>query len=356
MAGGGANDYAAINARVRVKYSTLLSTQDYAALSEAADFNSLIVILKHTPYGPYLEKVKDKDLTPRRVIFEIKRRLADAYQSIILTAPQNARPLMTELYRFFEVDNLKAILRGIILGATWDRIRYVFFPFGSLTVLPAQAMVEASNIGAAVEMLRGTPYYETLSQAMRRYNAEQSLFPLEVALDLAYWRRLWEQIALLQGEDRTQAVKIIGALVDMNNLMWAIRYKVYHQLSEEELINYTLPFGYRVRDEDIRSIAAGVDIAQVVERIYPKLPDVEEILRDPRKGLPELETLLQRRLAQQCNNAFVGNPFLIGIPLAFLILCQLEIQDLTVLIEAKSTNVPSEAFRPYLLVGTSAGI
>jgi hypothetical protein len=38
-------------------------------------------------------------------------------------------------------------------------------------------------------------------------------------------------------------MKIIGSLLDMNNLMWAIRYKVYHKLSEEELINYTLPFG-----------------------------------------------------------------------------------------------------------------
>jgi V/A-type H+-transporting ATPase subunit C len=190
---------------------------------------------------------------------------------------------------------------------------------------------------------------------MRRYTAEQNLFPLEVALDLFYWRRMWGQIALLQGEDRTQGVKIVGALVDMNNLMWAIRYKVYHQLSEEELINYTLPFGYRVKDEDIRGVAAGVDIAQIVERVYPELEDVDEILRDPRKGLPHLEVLLQRRLARQCNAAFASNPFTIGIPLAYLILSQLEIQDLTVLMEAKSTNVPADEFRP-LLIGSAARV
>jgi hypothetical protein len=43
--------------------------------------------------------------------------------------------------------------------------------------------------------------------------------------------------------------------MDMNNLMWVIRY-VYYQLSEEELINYTLPFGFHVRDEDVRAITA----------------------------------------------------------------------------------------------------
>ncbi len=351
----GIGGYAALNARVRVKYAALLTPAQLNELSETADFPALINALKRTDYGPYLEDVKDKDLTPRRATFEIKRRLADAYNSIILTAPQNTRPLLTEMFRFFEVDNLKAILRGIVLDASWDRIRYVFFPLGTLSILPAQAMVEAGSIGAAVELLRGTEYYETLTHAMRRYTAEQNLFPLEVALDLFYWRRLWEQIALLQGEDRTQAVKIIGALVDMNNLMWAIRYKVYHNLSEEELINYTLPFGYRVKDEDIRGIAAGVDLAQIVERVYPELPDVEEILRDARKGLPQLEVLLQRRLAHQCNAAFVGNPFLIGIPLAYLILSQLEIQDLTVLMEAKATGVPADEFR-NLLVGSAARV
>jgi vacuolar-type H+-ATPase subunit C/Vma6 len=52
---------------------------------------------------------------------------------------------------------------------------------------------------------------------------------------------------------------------------------------------------------------------------------------------------------QQCLAAFTGNPFHIGLPLAFLILSQLEVEDLTVLIEAKSSQMPEEEFRPFLL-------
>ena len=65
--------------------------------------------------------------------------------------------------------------------------------------------------------------------------------------------------------------------------MWAIRYRVYHHLSEEELINYTLPFGYHVRDEDVRAIAAGSDIATIVQRIYPGISDVPALLENPQK-------------------------------------------------------------------------
>jgi V/A-type H+/Na+-transporting ATPase subunit C len=349
MAQGGVSGYAAISARVRAMYSSLLTSQDFARLSDSPDFPTLVTQLKTTAYGPYLEGLKDRDLTPQKVELQIEGRLADSYSSVIAMAPQNAKSLLRQLYRYFEIDNLKAILRGILTDSNWEEISEILFPMGAMSVLPAQAMVEAGSIGSAIELLQGTPYYETLSFAMKRYSTEQNLFPLEVALDLYYWRQLWMEAKKLQGQDRQQALRIIGSLMDVNNLMWVIRYKVYYQLSEEEIINYTLPFGYRVRDEDVRSVAAGADLATVVGRVFPGIPDLNTLLENPRVGLPQLETILKRRLMQQCLSAFVGNPFHMGIPLAFLILSQLEIEDLTVLIEAKVSQMPGEEFQPYML-------
>ena len=345
----GVSGYAAISARVRAMYSSLLSPQDFARLSDSPDFPTLIAQLKTTAYGPYLESLKDKDLTPQKVDSQIKGRLADSYASVIQMAPQHAKPILKQLYRYFEVENIKAILRGILTNSSWERIGEVLFPMGSMSVLPAQAMVESGSVGSAVELLQGATYYETLSFAMKRFSSEQNLFPLEVALDLYYWRQLWAEAKKLQGQDREQASRIIGSLMDVNNLMWVIRYKVYYQLSEEEIINYTLPFGYRVRDEDVRSIAAGADLSSVVGRVFPGIPDLNTLLENPRVGLPQLEIILKRRLMQQCLAAFTGNPFHIGIPLAFLILSQLEIEDLTVLIEAKSSQMSEEEYSPYML-------
>jgi V/A-type H+-transporting ATPase subunit C len=345
----GVSGYAAINARVRVMFSTLHTPQELSAMVEAADFSALITQLKHTAFGPYLDRVGEKDLTPRRAVFEVKGRLSDSYGTIIRNVPKHARGILLQMFRYFEVDNLKAVLRGIVTGATWDRVRFVLYPEDSISKLPAQEMVEAGNIAAAVELLRGTPYYESLSHAMKRYSAEQNLFPLEVALDLDYWRELWKDVNELPSDDRIHALKIIGALVDMNNLMWAIRYRVYHRLSEEEVINYTLPFGYHVRDADIRAVAAGADIAQVVKRVYPDLENVDDLLQEPWDRLQEFEQRLKRQVVDQCLTAFVGNPFHVGLPLAYLVLSDYEIQDLTVLLEAKAAQLPLEEYRPYLV-------
>ena len=353
---GGVADYAAISARVRAMYADLLTPQDMIRLNEAPDFPSLFNLLKSTAYGPYLEGLKDKDINPRRTIIQVKRKLADAFNSVIQMAPVQTRPLVKQLYRYYEIGNLKAVLRAIVTVSTWntetslwDRVRDVLFPLGSASVLPAQAMVESGSVSAAIDLLQGTPYEETLSFAMKRYSSEQNLFPIEVALDLSYWRRLWSEAQRLTGQDRERSVRIIGSVLDMNNLMWAIRYRVYHKLSEEEIINYTLPFGYRVKDSDIRAVAAGADAASVINRIFPGIPDVNTLLENPQTGLPKLEVLLKRRIMQECLAAFVGSPFHIGLPLAFLILHDFEVQDLIVLIEAKSSGLPEEEYRPFLL-------
>ncbi len=350
MSGSGVSGYAAVNARVRAMYSGRLTAEVWAGLNGAADVKTLIGLLKNSVYGRYLNAVEEKSLSPRRTVFQIENRVADAYAAIVHWVPVHARAFMAQLYRRFEVDNLKAVLRGVATGVSWNRVQFVLFPFGPSTVLPAEKMMESGSVRSAVDKLRGTPYYDTLNHAMERYRAEQNLFPLEVALDLDYWRILWSAVHQLPTRDRMPSIRIAGSMMDVNNLLWAIRYKVYYRLSEEEIINYTLPFGYRVRDEDIRGIAAGADISQTVMRIYPEVTDVEALLEEPRSGLPQLEVLLTRHVAKQCRAAFSGDPFHLGVPLAFILLSEMETQDLTVLIEAKAMGTPAAGFQPYLLM------
>jgi vacuolar-type H+-ATPase subunit C/Vma6 len=120
---------------------------------------------------------------------------------------------------------------------------------------------------------------------------------------------------------------------------------VYHHLSSEEIINYTLPMGYQVKDEDIRAIAAGGDIAQVVKKVYPKLEGLDELFyAQPEAHVGVLERALRRYIVDSCRNAFIGYPFHIGIPLAFLWLNEYEINDLTVLVEAKASHLAPEMF------------
>jgi len=344
--------YSLVHATVRALYSTMLAPETWEALIQAQDFDALLNILSKTVYGPYLQ-IERQELTPRRTVYQIRRHLADVCEKLIRLTPEPGRQLLLQLWRLYEVDNLKATLRGIETGASWDQVRHLLCPmtkYITLTTADMEKMIQSGDMAQAIELIRRTPYYDTLVHALERYQAERNLFPLEVALDLDYHRGLWQSINQLTGIDHEQALRIAGTVLDVDNLLWAIRYRVYHHLSEQEIINYTLPFGYQVRDEDIRAIAAGADIAQVVKRIHLDA-DVPPLISGGGKGggeLAALELSLQRHIVKTCRAAFIGYPFHVGIPAAYLLLNEHEIRDLTVLIEAKSSHLPIETFASML--------
>ncbi|HTX92306.1 MAG TPA: V-type ATPase subunit [Anaerolineales bacterium] len=355
MLTGRATDYAALHSRVRVMYGALLTLQDEARLSDAIDLPALVGLLKDTVYGPYLTDLDDKGINPRQIIYRIKKRIAGTYLTIIHSTPAPVRPLIVHFFRHFELDNLKAVLRGIGAGSTWEDVQGILFPLGPLSIIPAEEMMAAGTIEAALARMPHSPYSASSAYALKRYTEEQSLFPLEIALDLGYWRELWINVNHLSDQDRAQTLRTMGRWLDMTNLMWAMRFRIYHHLAEEEIINYTLPFGYRIRDNEIRAIAAGADIARIVERLYPGVNNVEELLQEPEHGLPKLELQLQRQIRKGFIASFTGFPFHIGLPLAYLLLLELELQDLIVLVEAKSSEMETEDFVPYLLLSTNPG-
>ena len=352
---GGVTGYAALAARVRVKYSNLLTPSELRLLSDAPNLGAFIEALKKSHYHMAAGVQGDIPSIAEATGTFRSHQAAEAV-SVIRAAPGNARRVLASLHRRHEVNNIKAALRGLPTvgrsadaAAVWSRVQPLLFPLGDSSSLPLERMIEAGSVAAAVELLRGTRYYEALAFGLKRYSSEQSLFPLEVALDLDYWRSLWQESQKLQGEDHRQATRVVGSLVDANNLMWAVRYKVYKDLSEEELINYTLSFGYRVRDADIRAIAAGAEVASVIARLYPDLPGVDAMREsDVRADLPRLEAQLKRALATRCMAAFLGNPFHVGLPLAFMVLHDLEVQDLITLLEAKVTDSAAEDYQLFL--------
>jgi V/A-type H+-transporting ATPase subunit C len=346
--------YSRAHATVRALYSTMLTPETWSALLAAEDFDAVLNTLSKTVYEPYLS-IKRELLTPRRAVYQIRRHLADIFEKITQLLSEEGRQLLLWLWRLYEVDDIKAVLRGIESHADWQQVLMLLYPkpqHATLSLEDMQRMVTGGDIARAVEITRDTPYYSALEHALERYKAEGSLFPLEVALDLEHHRQLWQSIEQLSGLDHEKAMSIVGSMIDMDNLLWAIRYRVYHHLSEQEIINYTLPFGYKVRDADIRAVADGAEIAPLVKRIYPELGGLdvlERIEEEAGPALQMLEVTLQQRIVEVCRKVFIGNPFHIGIPIAYVVLNEYEIRDLTVLIEAKASRLPTEAFDSLLV-------
>jgi vacuolar-type H+-ATPase subunit C/Vma6 len=347
------HSYALVQATVRALYAELLSRSQWESLIAANDYEAVISLLNETIYAPYLQ-IEQQLLTPRRLEYQIRWHLADVYAKLIRIMPDPGASLLEVLWHHYEVDNIKVALRGVKRGATWQQVLHLLYPMKKYIRADTgdlEQMVLSGDVVRAIEVLRGTDYYRILSHAIPRYLGENSLFPVEVALDLGYRRMLWDRIHHLKGTDRKMALETVGTVLDTDNLLWAIRYRVYHQLSPAEIINYTLPMGHEVHDNDIQAIARGADIAEVVFGIYPQLrPKLETVRFDSGEGLEKLELAFLEMLLERCHRMFLGSPFHIGLPLAYVWLNEYEIRDLTVVIEAKASEMDTASFRSMLIM------
>ncbi len=348
MSNRGVSAYAYVYTRIHGMIGRLLPTAAFSRLSNSPDLPSLLAALHDTDYAKYLENTKDGSLTSRRASYEIHKRLTDAFRMIMKYAPDSALPILKQTYQLYELDNLKAVLRGIEIGETWETIRFMLFPMEGFQTLPFEEMVKAGSVEKATTLIKATPYYPVLIRAMDRYREEGSLFPLEVALDLDYWRRSWDQVNALPQHEKQITQKLLGLIIDKNNLTWAARYRIYHHLTESEIINYTLPFGYRIDDEIIRSVASGLPLTELVAKAYPAITPFITSQEGITEKLPLVEVALTRMFLQTCRSVFTMNSFDIGFVLAFLYLLEIEIQDLTLLIEAKALGIQPERYAPYL--------
>ena len=341
--------YANVHTRVRGMIGNLLSDETIARLSACPDLGTLIAKLDETSYASCLAASEETIKSSRRAAYEIRKKLTRDYKIIIEHAPSFARQLLVQLFRLYEVDNLKAVLRGIEVGEDWEKIRYTLFPVEDYPTLPFADMVQSGTVESAIALLHNTDYEVDLKPALTRYHDEESLFPVEVAIDLNYWQRLWDQIDTLPKQDQKITRKLIGMMVDKNNLTWAARYRVFHRFSESEIINYTLPFGYKVDDSVIRAIAADRDPYQLMAEIYPAIAKEGNLDSKNTSKWQLNETIFTRMIYSTCRNAFSDGSFSIGLPLAYLLVLEFEIQDLTLLFEAKSLEMPVDQYAPYLI-------
>ncbi len=343
--------YAAVNARVRGRLDKLISITRWGHILTASDLPDLVRWLHNTVYWDVLAPIGEAEVEPERVERALRQYHAQAFRmplSFLRGAPAN---LLDWLWRGFEVDNIKTVLRTVERGVARQQIRASLTPLGPASGLPWDELADSPSVPAVVDRLNSTFYGRALDQALDRYRREQLLFVLEVALDLAYYRRLRRLLDDLGGRDKAEAERFVGFNIDAQNLQWAYRYRIYFDLSPEEILNYTLPRGLRVDASVVREIATGWPLLEIATRLWgDRLPDLERLRnRSEREALPELELIFQRHLYQEARGTLRGDPLHFGVVLAYETLLESEVEDLVTVVEGKEAGWSVDRIRSYLI-------
>ena len=349
MGVSGVSAYGVLNVRVRAGLGEMLAPETFARMDGSPDVASILAILRDTVYGRVLSKADEGDANPRRITYLLRTHLTEKFEVVVENAPKVARPLIEQLFRLYEVDNLKATFRSIQAKDSWDKLSHLLFPMGGFITLPYERMLATGSVPDVIGLLENTPYGQPLKAALPRFLRENDLFAIEVNLDLDYWAKTWKLIDDLPGGDRRLAHDLIGEIIERNDLLWATRFFLYYKLSAAEILNYTLGIGPKVPDEVIGRISQGEPLKSVLASIYPELRPKTVAEGAENLDVSHWEIELHRMYFRHCRSKLVGPPFNLGVSLAYLFLLEYEIEDIILLLEAKAMGLPRERYSSYLI-------
>jgi len=335
--------YAATNARVRGLCAALLADSAWDALLASPDLSTALVVLRDTPYGELVRKAEDSgDNSMEQIERRMWGRAAASVRRTMAFVGGKVRALLLVWWQHFELENLKALFRGFDQGMEPDVIRRFLIPLADDSTLSWETLLHERSVTSLVDRLGNTHYINPLRNALPIYQRERSLFPMEIALDIRYYRDLAAAINGLGAGDRDDARGILGTHLDILNILWAYRYRFYYGLSAEEIVNYTLWRAIRTDAGLVREIALGADPRDIVVQVWGEgavdLSLLADISPDDASGqlLPRLELTLQRFWRKLALRELGGYPFKLGTILGYLILEELEVHDLVTCLEGRS--------------------
>ncbi len=342
--------YAGINAKVKALIGEMLSEEDYQRLVDLKTVQEVFDYLyKNTNYREYLTELTGREEIHRRPLeLTLKKNFINDYEKIYRYLTGSSRQFFKFLFAKFEIEDLKMLLRTILVEHDEDYLEENLLYLGVYTDVSISRLTEINTYQDLLEVFQNTPYYNTLRRFEERYKRDNNLFPVEMTLDFNYFTRLASLSRNLSGDDFRMVRDLLGTQVDLTNIHWIYRIKKFYNLSYEEILNYTLPFYYRLSAEELRAMAQlkeADDIFAFLSRtsydsLFSRIAEDKSIL---------FEKYFLSYILKRSYQAKIKGTFNIGVIIAYLYIKEYEIRDMITIVEGVRYSLESNIIRKYLI-------
>ncbi len=331
---GRVSDYAFINAKLRARIGIMRSESAIDEMIKAPTLSEAIAKLDGTRFARLAEVYRATGDLQQVELALVDDEIA-SYREVASYLEERSRGYITMLLEKVEIDNLKNALRiwysAAIRGhqinsrAPYIEKRLIVHP------IDYDRIVNASSFQDIVHALSATPYAGIAREFADRDLGVTGLFPLEIALDHLWFGQLEAAAEALAKEDRKIAEAIFSVDVDLKNILFLIRYRFYYSLGPEEMKDVILPYGTIGREAArMGSLPADEMMARmtgIVSRRYPAIMEEIDDIRGMSDDLTSqdenamqilrIENYLAATREKEYSRLLLGNPFSIGVVLAY---------------------------------------
>ncbi len=344
---GNIRRFAAINTKIRALEGRLLSKDDYRNLIAAGSVKEIADYLKdNTAYFKVLRDVDTYTLQVDQLELLLKKYIVGQYEKLIHHFTDEYRKLFKILFIRYEIEDLKLYLRAVNREEDLGAVKELVVYSGSYSMVDYESLSASKGLQELIDNLEETIYYNAL-KAYVKEDSQRRTFYMSMSLDRLYFKLLSEQIEKLSKEDRNILRELLGKNLDLLNLQWIYRGLKFYKLAPEELVNYTLHYGYYLNYKRIKELCYTKNedelISKMVDSKYGFLFDNRDTL----------EVFMERRIERYLYFLFLDykkrEKMNIIESVVFMHLMEYEMRDIISIVEAVRYGMDKDDTKKFLV-------
>ena len=315
-------------------------------IAAADSLEEFISQIAQTPYGQVtLEPEINPSISLERIFYQ---KFIERIVKVVDIVPSRIGDLLqTYYYMRFETLNLDRIIRGKFSEATPQEIQANLVPMMPFRAPSYQALSEAADIDALLELLKGTAY-DAVAEKLPAYKQYDAIWPLQLELQQVYGLTILKTVQKLPRDQRRMISRIVELEADIENFLMAVKQsrapKEGESLRPEEMFDVT--FG--ISKEILHLVVDGADLRESVESLGEPYASILAPIYEGDVAL--IRTNLRSQVYQTVNQARAGNDFGFNPIMAYLVFSEIEKDDLVGVAWAKEQGLQGEEFLKYLVV------
>jgi V/A-type H+-transporting ATPase subunit C len=333
----GLSYHAYLNTRVTIFAQRLLDRRELERLVDLGDS-----VARGTTGNEnldlYLEILATTPPHPEQELLE--RQIGD-FQVLLRPVSGSDRDFLSFAVRWFELANLKALIRGKFANLSPQEIEAQLLDMGPFTRLPLKELLEAEDPMEMLRRLEQTSYAAIVRQARRVYEEEQELFSLDAAIDRRFFIGLAQRAKSVSTGERRPMAEVVGSLLDRFNLLWLLRYRFAYGFPPAKTYYLLAATGRRLNADILLSLAKLESVEAVIERL-------PEALRERIEGLEsitEIESRLEQENWEVAKRALKDQAHPVTRTFAYFVLREGESRNVLAILKGRRLGFPSDMVR-----------
>lgn len=334
----GLGTYPYVNARVRAMRANLLTANDYRKL-EKMSFSEMAEFLQQRDYDQEFNELgaqlEGEDLLERA----LDHHLARVYDKLMRISPDSIQEILQAYFFRIDIENLKLVFRKQLRDPEADVEDLVtptrYFDEHQLYTLHQETSMEA--------MLEEVPLPGTRDTLADRVEDPESLEAIEDALEQYYYETVIETAQRMRGQGRLFQ-EFLAIEADLINVKTILRM-LANDFDQNKIRERLRPLPAQLGTTDYDELLSAGSYEDAVDVLRDK--DIGTHIRST--DIAQVERALDRYKIEQGTLMLHQEPLSINPVLGYMISKQAEVQNLRILLQAKSGDLGEDFVEDNLI-------